>query len=187
MAKYIDADELRTRIYRLIKTETSEPGNLWDEGFSTCVGEINDIITYLQQEQVLPGIENPGIPGKDFIPVEWVDACEMYGKWKIVKQEQPVLPDNLDDVAKQLYPIITEEAKSDEWKIANREYNDMCIKLQDAFRKGAEWMAKQGVTVNGSIEEISDGNHKTIDIFAQELDDVWTDGDCEVIIQIRKK
>ena len=42
-----------------------------------------------QEQPVLPGIEEPGIPGKDFIPVEWVDACEMYGKWKIVKQEQP--------------------------------------------------------------------------------------------------
>lgn len=44
----------------------------------------------LQQEQPdLPGIEEPGIPGKDYIPVEWVDTCEEYGKWKIVKQEQP--------------------------------------------------------------------------------------------------
>lgn len=44
----------------------------------------------LQQEQPdLPGIEEPGIPGKDYIPVEWVDACEKYGKWKIVKQEYP--------------------------------------------------------------------------------------------------
>lgn len=42
-----------------------------------------------QEQPVLPGIEDHGIPGKDFIPVEWVDACEMYGKWKIVKQEQP--------------------------------------------------------------------------------------------------
>ena len=47
----------------------------------------------------------------------------------------------LDEAAKQLYPIITEEAKSDEWKIANREYNDMYIKLQDAFKAGAKWMA----------------------------------------------
>lgn len=42
-----------------------------------------------QEQPQLPGIEDPGIPGKDFIPVEWVDACEMYGKWKIVKREQP--------------------------------------------------------------------------------------------------
>lgn len=42
-----------------------------------------------QEQPQLPGIEEPGIPGKDFIPVEWVDACEMYGKWKIVKLDQP--------------------------------------------------------------------------------------------------
>ena len=42
-----------------------------------------------QEHPQLPGIEDPGIPGKDFIPVEWVDACEMYGKWKIVKLDQP--------------------------------------------------------------------------------------------------
>lgn len=40
-------------------------------------------------EPSLPGIEENGIPGKDFIPVEWVDACDMYGKWEIVKVEQP--------------------------------------------------------------------------------------------------
>ena len=40
-----------------------------------------------QVEEVLPGIEAEpkGIPGKDFIPVDWVDTLEMYGKWKIVK------------------------------------------------------------------------------------------------------
>jgi len=41
-----------------------------------------------QEQQVLPGMKERGIPGKDFIPVEWVDACEQYGKWKIVQQEQ---------------------------------------------------------------------------------------------------
>ena len=49
---------------------------------------IRSIIDSLQQEQ-LPGIDEHGVPGKDFIPVEWVDACERYGKWKIVQQEQP--------------------------------------------------------------------------------------------------
>lgn len=42
-----------------------------------------------QEHPQLPGIEDPGIPGKDFIPVEWVDTCEMYGKWKIAKQDDP--------------------------------------------------------------------------------------------------
>lgn len=45
---------------------------------------LNEAAEDYQQEQ-LPGIEDPGIPGKDFIPVDWVDACEKYGKWKIVK------------------------------------------------------------------------------------------------------
>ena len=47
--------------------------------------EVKEII---QQEQSgLPGIEESGIPGRDYIPVDWVDACEKYGKWKIVQQE----------------------------------------------------------------------------------------------------
>ena len=35
----------------------------------------------------LPGIEDQGIPGKYFIPVDWVDACERYGKWEIVAKK----------------------------------------------------------------------------------------------------
>lgn len=69
-------------------------GNL--EGFEYHEAEMlvalakEELLKSLQQEHPqLPGIEEPGIPGKDFIPVEWVDACEMYGKWKIVEQEQP--------------------------------------------------------------------------------------------------
>lgn len=54
-----------------------------------------------QEHPQLPGIEDPGIPGKDFIPVEWVDACEMYGKWKIVKQEQPEV--DLEEAARHVY------------------------------------------------------------------------------------
>lgn len=54
-----------------------------------CLSILSFIDSLQQEQQVLPGIEDPGIPGKDFIPVEWLDACEMYGKWKIVKQEQP--------------------------------------------------------------------------------------------------
>ena len=34
----------------------------------------------------LDGPASQGIPGKDFIPVEWVDACERYGKWEIVRK-----------------------------------------------------------------------------------------------------
>ena len=29
-----------------------------------------------QEQTVLPGIDKEGIPGRDFIPVEWVEACK---------------------------------------------------------------------------------------------------------------
>ena len=90
MTKYIDADRLREKItdrldlFKELSSDTISPIRI-DE----CK-QIIDIIDSIQQEQPgLPGIEEPGIPGKDYIPVEWVDACEEYGKWKIVKQEQP--------------------------------------------------------------------------------------------------
>lgn len=95
--RYIDANKLIAEIERRIESwaicgKNSPAG----QGKDTCesrVTELSDLLSFiasLQQEQPqLPGIEDPGIPGKDFIPVEWVDACEMYGKRKIVKQEQP--------------------------------------------------------------------------------------------------
>ena len=86
--KYIDADRLKAEIERLGRNwdgvQELQPVSL----FQADLYELLDIIDSLQQEQ-LPGIEEHGIPGKDFIPVEWVDACEKYGKWKIVQQEQP--------------------------------------------------------------------------------------------------
>lgn len=45
--------------------------------------------TEQKEKMPLPGLDEPiGIPGKDFIPVAWVDACELYGKWKIVRAEK---------------------------------------------------------------------------------------------------
>ena len=80
--KYIDAEKLIKAI--------EEKG--LDCSFALKMERLDTLalIDELQQEQPdLPGIEDPGIPGKDFIPVGWVDACEKYGKWKIVKVEQP--------------------------------------------------------------------------------------------------
>ena len=97
MSKYIDADKLLDIIIKMRKECATQEVTEGHKGLRAVLGgqclvltEIIDIIDSLQQGQPeLPGIEEPGIPGKDFIPVEWVDACEMYGKWKIVKQEQP--------------------------------------------------------------------------------------------------
>ena len=72
----------------LFKVPVKEFADEWDG--HTPQEAADRLHKYLQQEQPgLPGIEKSGIPGKDYIPVEWVDACEKHGKWKIVKQEQP--------------------------------------------------------------------------------------------------
>lgn len=91
MSKYIDAEKL----IDYLKEKRQKNSTLDTTLCRVIVRVIDSIIGYiesLQQEQ-LPGIEENGIPGKDYIPVEWVDACERYGKWKIVKQEQPATYD----------------------------------------------------------------------------------------------
>lgn len=96
MRKYIDADRLRAEI-KFAKSVYDNPKRVIhgvadayrQDGRAAMCDDILKKIDSLQQEQPdLPGIEESGIPGKDYIPVEWVDACEKYGKWKIVKQER---------------------------------------------------------------------------------------------------
>lgn len=98
--KYIDADRLRKELDKRLKNvrdymngegmKYKGPKYHKAQGKESSYDALLSIIDSLQQEQPdLPGIEESGIPGKDYIPVDWVDACEMYGKWKIVKQEQP--------------------------------------------------------------------------------------------------
>ena len=57
--------------------------------------ELIDILAWLdtlEEQPLLSGFENeqPGIPGKDFVPVAWCDALEQYGIWRIERVEQPV-------------------------------------------------------------------------------------------------
>ena len=105
--KYIDAEHLREKITEQMGSLPREvgrgAGTITSKGYGMMEAFqiMRSIIDSLQQEQPgLPGIEENGIPGKDFIPVEWVDACEMYGKWKIVKVEQQEvdLEDEIDRV-----------------------------------------------------------------------------------------
>jgi len=46
-----------------------------------------DIFTWLEKP-VLPDFEEQeGVAGRDYIPVDWVEAIENYGKWKIVRTD----------------------------------------------------------------------------------------------------
>lgn len=96
--KYIDAERLKAEVERIKNDDNpnSFVSGLVYLGKKETIDEFCSLIDSLQQEQPsLPGIEENGIPGKDFIPVEWVDACEKYGKWKIVKVEQPEVFDTV--------------------------------------------------------------------------------------------
>lgn len=54
---------------------------------SVAFEELIDQLEDAENDKVLPGFENDPIPipGKDYIPDEWLDACEKYGFWKIVR------------------------------------------------------------------------------------------------------
>ena len=57
-----------------------------------------------KEQPLLPGFENeqPGIPGKDFVPVAWCDALEQYGIWRIVRVEQPVCEELEEEIEKSI-------------------------------------------------------------------------------------
>lgn len=142
MSRCIPADKLIAKIVELRKELPNTIEHLNDEESGFARGQQYELtaieaeILCLQQEQPeLPGIEEPGIPGKDFIPVEWVDACEMYGKWKIVKQEQPEV-----DLGKEM-----EEYFGENWKDGTpKEVQDDMIKFARHFAKwGAEHARKE--------------------------------------------
>lgn len=142
--KYIDADRLRKELDKRLKNvrdymngegmKYKGPKYHKAQGKESSYDALLSIIDSLQQEQPdLPGIEESGIPGKDYIPVDWVDACEMYGKWKIVKVEQPSLPDNLDEAElKYVESLDNPPANQEEERI-----------IYQTFKAGAEWMSKQ--------------------------------------------
>ena len=92
-----------------------------------------------------------------------------------LQQEQPILPSNLDEAAFEYENTL--------WEDGCKDCGYSPLEVFDAFKAGAEWMVKQGVTVNGYItDEIayngvavildSEGNFKSEE---------------EVTVQIRKK
>ena len=154
--KYIDADLLRKNI------------DNWKEAMADAVGEYSDgvrfalehftfVLDSLQQEQ-LPGIEEHGVPGKDFIPVEWVDACEKYGKWKIVQQEQPK-PSGYDKALLEVKRMV--DKLYDEASIGLNEYDsglyngiaETCMKLRGFIKARLDSDGQPEVDLEKEIKE----------------------------------
>ena len=89
-----------------------------------------------------------------------------------LQQEQPSLPDNLDEAAE-------EQARSFGYMKEDYEYKE----LIETFKAGAEWMAKQGFISEGIINQTS-GEDTMIDL----NEHIGYLEDCEeVIVNIRKK
>ena len=139
MSKYIDADHLKVEIEKHIKevkdaAKRFTPNMGFFDAKLSGIYDVKAIIDSLQQEQ-LPGIEEHGVPGKDFIPVEWVDACEKYGKWKIVQQEQQE-PSGYDKALLEVKRMV--DKLYDEASIGLNEYDsglyngiaETCMKLR---------------------------------------------------------
>jgi hypothetical protein len=88
-----------------------------------------------------------------------------------LQEEQPSLPSNLDEAAK---------------KYTNDSLNNLGailrVNVSNAFKAGAEWMAGQGITVDGTFHH-SRGYPSVIELKTYIRDYEGAD----VIVQIRKK
>lgn len=87
-----------------------------------------------------------------------------------LQQGHPSLPANLDEAAEKYSENI----------LANNE--DLQDAIEDAFKEGAEWMAKQGVTVGGTFHH-SRAYPSVIELktYLREYEG------ADVIVQVRKK
>lgn len=133
----------------------------------------NDFVE--QEDEVLPGIEEPGIPGKDFIPIEWVDACEMYGKWKIVKQEQPEV-----DIEKIIGQTYHDGSVADTDDMDRVTYENIA---RHFYELGLNTISNSKV-----IYETTISADKTIPVLPmKDVSDMGFNYGDKVIVQIRKK
>ena len=104
-------------------------------------------------------------------------------KWADANPSQPSLPSNLDEAANRQAAL----EQPYEWK----EEQDgsfgvtplfVMSNIRSAFKAGAEWMARQGETIDGEVLTTSDYDWETIRI-PKKLYPLGT----EVTLQIRKK
>lgn len=100
----------------------------------------------------------------------------------IYKLSQPSLPSNLDEAAENYYE--NDCPYDGEARVVNREHDVWFPSqaIEDAFKAGAEWMARQGETVEGEVVATSTDGWESVRLY-KKLHSV----DDKVIVQIRKK
>lgn len=124
----------------------------------------------MTKEDVIEILERFVLGAKPCSQREIVDACA--SAYRMLK-EQPSLPSDLDEAAKEY--------------MRNYIPFDQCDSrdIRCSFKAGAEWMAGQGVTMEAVIgmatEEIS------INVSQETLDELDLCPGDKVVVQIRKK
>lgn len=119
------------------------------EGMADALDLFEQFLDTIEESEVLPGFENEpkGIPGKDFVPVDWVETLEEYGIWKIVKVEEGCVW-TIDKVRydRNEEPVC-EELEDAALEIARMETPDgakyTSFPLYVAFKSGGKLMRKQ--------------------------------------------
>lgn len=97
---------------------------------------------------------------------------EVEGFITSLQQEHPSLPSNIDEAAEEYSENI----------LANNE--DLQDAIEDAFKEGAKWMARQGETIEGEV--VMDINNN-LAITAKGFSGKEAVFGDKVIVQIRKK
>ena len=181
MKKYIDSERLKDKIEFLKKTEGNSGDPICDIGVNLACNRILSFIDSFRQEPRFPQYDNivekvfgaGNLEGWEFREAEMLVAMAKEELLKSLQQGQPSLPDNLDEAE-------FEYAQSLDENPANEEEDKM---IYDAFKAGAEWMAKQGVTVNGYITDEIAYNGVAVILDSEEN----FKPEEEVIVQIKKK
>lgn len=121
----------------------------------------------IEQKPTLPGFEEQeGVAGRDYIPVEWVDAIENYGKWKIVRvnEQNPAWSEADENRLKVVISFVNSNPAEDPF------YDKGCLK---------DWLKslKERYTWKPSDEQMRalDGVISSRDVKYNVLSELWKD------------
>lgn len=83
----------------------------------------------LQAEAVLPGTEEEAgmVAGRDYVPVDWVETLDEYGKWKIV----PVETESEEAILRRAIEVYGSHAQIN---MALEEMGELIVALQHGLR-----------------------------------------------------